>query len=340
LETLLESLRQELKIPAYSAAIDPVHGGRRSLPYVFTEQGVAMLSSVLNSEHAIAVNIILNSRGEIFMKNYSLKIAIMVICGALSVMAFPPRNQSEQASNVITPKLNLRKVLPKHSGIPPVAQLYQNQTNEAAEREKRNERQRVSHGLYTGKVIVDPGMKEINGQAESINLTFVDSVQILKPGEAKDPPGLPISGATIVIGTIVNGDAYLNDEHTGVVSEYRVAVQDVLSSDPQNPLSVRDNISTWRPGGSVSFHSGHIKHFVVSGLGFPEIGTTYLLFLRPTNSSLKDYVISAAFSLKNQVVSALDDKQDQSSFDGTSENDFLNTVRKEIAARETGGRKQ
>jgi hypothetical protein len=44
-------------------------------------------------------------------------------------------------------------------------------------------------------------------------------------------------------------------------------------------------------------------------------------------------VISAAFSLKNQVVSALDDKQDQSSFDGTSENDFLNTVRKEIAAR-------
>jgi hypothetical protein len=33
------------------------HGGRRSLPYVFTEQGVAMLSSVLNSDRAIAVNI-------------------------------------------------------------------------------------------------------------------------------------------------------------------------------------------------------------------------------------------------------------------------------------------
>jgi hypothetical protein len=28
-------------------------GGRRKLPYVFTEQGVAMLSSVLNSEKAI-----------------------------------------------------------------------------------------------------------------------------------------------------------------------------------------------------------------------------------------------------------------------------------------------
>ena len=33
------------------------HGGRRSLPYVFTEDGVAMLSSVLNSERAIDVNI-------------------------------------------------------------------------------------------------------------------------------------------------------------------------------------------------------------------------------------------------------------------------------------------
>ncbi len=32
-------------------------GGRRYLPYAFTEEGVAMLSSVLNSERAIAVNI-------------------------------------------------------------------------------------------------------------------------------------------------------------------------------------------------------------------------------------------------------------------------------------------
>ena len=33
------------------------HGGRRYLPYAFTEQGVAMLSSVLRSERAIQVNI-------------------------------------------------------------------------------------------------------------------------------------------------------------------------------------------------------------------------------------------------------------------------------------------
>ena len=33
------------------------HGGRRTAPYAFTEQGVAMLSSVLGSARAIAVNI-------------------------------------------------------------------------------------------------------------------------------------------------------------------------------------------------------------------------------------------------------------------------------------------
>ena len=33
------------------------YGGRRYLPYVFTEQGVAMLSSVLRSSQSIAVNI-------------------------------------------------------------------------------------------------------------------------------------------------------------------------------------------------------------------------------------------------------------------------------------------
>jgi len=33
------------------------HGGRRTLPYTFTEQGVAMLSSVLRSHRAVEVNI-------------------------------------------------------------------------------------------------------------------------------------------------------------------------------------------------------------------------------------------------------------------------------------------
>ena len=37
--------------------ISATHGGRRGLPYAFTEQGVAMLSSVLRSPRAVQVNI-------------------------------------------------------------------------------------------------------------------------------------------------------------------------------------------------------------------------------------------------------------------------------------------
>ena len=37
--------------------ISSSHGGRRTLPYAFTEQGVAMLSSVLRSSRAVEVNI-------------------------------------------------------------------------------------------------------------------------------------------------------------------------------------------------------------------------------------------------------------------------------------------
>jgi len=44
-----ESLRSQIVTSSW--------GGRRYLPYAFTEQGVSMLSSVLNSKQAIQVNI-------------------------------------------------------------------------------------------------------------------------------------------------------------------------------------------------------------------------------------------------------------------------------------------
>jgi hypothetical protein len=42
-----------------SARAKKGRGGRRTQPYVFTELGVAMLSSVLNSERAVQINILI-----------------------------------------------------------------------------------------------------------------------------------------------------------------------------------------------------------------------------------------------------------------------------------------
>ena len=42
-----------------SATSSSSHGGRRYQPYAFTEHGVAMLSSVLHSERAVQMNILI-----------------------------------------------------------------------------------------------------------------------------------------------------------------------------------------------------------------------------------------------------------------------------------------
>jgi phage regulator Rha-like protein len=47
------------------------HGGRRSMPYAFTEQGVAMLAAVLNSPKAIDVNINI-MRAFVNLRHYAL----------------------------------------------------------------------------------------------------------------------------------------------------------------------------------------------------------------------------------------------------------------------------
>ena len=58
-------------------------GGTRSLPYAFTEQGVAMLSGVLNSDRAIQVNIqimrIFTKLREMLVENLSLRIEVEAI---------------------------------------------------------------------------------------------------------------------------------------------------------------------------------------------------------------------------------------------------------------------
>ena len=51
-----ELLRFQTGTSKVKEKTDP-RGGRRNLPFAFTEQGVAMLSSVLRSERAVSVNI-------------------------------------------------------------------------------------------------------------------------------------------------------------------------------------------------------------------------------------------------------------------------------------------
>jgi hypothetical protein len=273
------------------------------------------------------------------MKNFTAKILLFLASIVLATIAFPARNQQGQVRRGGSTKEDLPKLLSKHSALPPVARFDEPSVPpDPQEQARRQSRERLSKGTYTHKVILDPGVRELNGQAESIDLTFVDGVKILKPGERPDPAGLPISGSIIVIGTVVSGNAYVNQEHTGVFSEYKLTVQEVLKPDPESVISARDEIPAWLPGGTLQFQSGHIRHFIVAGSNYPEIGTQYVFFLRRPDKTVKDYVISTAYSIRDQAVSPLDGMEyPPSPFEGMPLSNFLDKLRQEISIRREGG---
>ena len=54
---MFQLTKEEFKNLRFQFGTSSLWGGRRYLPYVFTEQGVAMLSSVLHSKRAVLVNV-------------------------------------------------------------------------------------------------------------------------------------------------------------------------------------------------------------------------------------------------------------------------------------------
>ena len=271
------------------------------------------------------------------MKNYFTKIPLLMAGVALAAIAFPTRNQLRPVPPGVSMRDELRKILPKHSTLPPVAQWQEPSIpQDPQDQERRVHRERLK-GLNKYKPILDPGVREINGQAESIDLTFIDEVQIIKPGEIADPAGLPIRGCVIVIGTVSSGNAYVTQGHTLVFSEYKVEVQEVLKADPASVISARDMLTIWRSGGSIQFPSGHITHYIIGGRGFPELGTQYVFFLRRPDKTVDDYAINTAYSIKDQAVSPLDDILYKNPFDGIPAKEFLDKLRHEISVRREGG---
>ena len=54
---MFQLTQEEYEALRFQSGTSKTRGGRRYLPYAFTEQGVAMLSSVLNSPRAVQVNV-------------------------------------------------------------------------------------------------------------------------------------------------------------------------------------------------------------------------------------------------------------------------------------------
>jgi hypothetical protein len=141
--------------------------------------------------------------------------------------------------------------------------------------------------------------------------------------------------AAVVIGTVLGGKAYVSKDHTFVYSDYPVKVDQILKQDPSVNLTVGGVLVAMRQGGTIRFPSGHVRHFINNGHGFPAIGAQYLFFLlKPDAVPEYEMAIGATYALRNGRVYPLDDISNE--FEGVSEPDFLSKVQTAIA--QNGGK--
>lgn len=166
-------------------------------------------------------------------------------------------------------------------------------------------------------------------------------------------PALPVpqSGA-IVVGEVVDAQAYLSGDKTDVYSEFTVRVEEVLKADGRAELAPGSLVVTERQGGAVRFSSGSVQHYGVHRQGVPLVSRRYVLFLKPDDQG-QDFQILTGYELRAGRVFPLDgeDVQDKRAelqfarYRGSDEVTFLNAVREAIkqalqAAPETGGQSQ
>lgn len=149
--------------------------------------------------------------------------------------------------------------------------------------------------------------------------------------------------STVIIGTVLDAQAYLSEDKNSVYSEFTVRVEEVLKNDPDEPISVGDSIVAERSGGRVRLRSGRISSFYVTGQNPPRGGRRYVFFLGfnrydADNRSLaspRDLSrhILTGYELRGGRVFALDGAGGKNfqKHEGKDETTFLNETRYSIA---------
>jgi hypothetical protein len=147
---------------------------------------------------------------------------------------------------------------------------------------------------------VDPRRFAITEQRES---SFGSPAFDASPVE----PGLPAAQSdAIVIGEIVGAQAFLTEDKTDVVSEFRIDVKEILKENLVAPFSVGDSFDVLRSGGGVRFPSGKVIRYGHEGKPLPQVGRRYLFFLKYNQDGGNDYLILTAYELHGGRVMPLD----------------------------------
>jgi hypothetical protein len=215
-----------------------------------------------------------------------------------------------------------------HSGLPVVGELVRHPEppEDHAGRQLKEQWYRQS---TSPREVKDPGQL-VNGEMETINLRFIDTVEV---GQSTEPRGLPVSLSAVVIGSILSGECFVDEVRTTVYTDYKLKIVQVLK-DSTATLSVGGQVVASRPEGAVHFPSGHTTNYLIQGMGLPQIGSEYILFLLPI-PNLPEYEIATGYELKNGRVYSLDDEN--GSANNMDQTTFIKQVQTYIAQQ--GGTK-
>ena len=110
---------------------------------------------------------------------------------------------------------------------------------------------------------------------------------------------------TVLIGQVLDAQAYLSNDKTGVYSEFTILIDEVLKGDVGTSFPSRSKVIIERVGGAVRFPSGRIQRDETSGQGMPRIGCRYVLFLKRLDQD-QDFSLVTGYELRGERVFPLD----------------------------------
>jgi len=158
----------------------------------------------------------------------------------------------------------------------------------------------------------------------SENTTLVDAID-------SNLPALPVTQSNaVLIGEVLNAQAYLSDDRTGVYSEFTIRVSDIIKSDWD--VKIGNLIEVDRDGGRVKFPSGKTHWYSVDKENMPNTGRRYVLFVTRQNE-LGALHLLTGYELREGKVFPLDDLPQFAAHTAQDETSFMNAVRAALAKR-------
>ena len=144
-------------------------------------------------------------------------------------------------------------------------------------------------------------------------------------------PAIPSSRSDVIaVGNVTDARAYLSNDKTGIYSEFKVTVEEVLKNSAAAPLLVNDFICVERIGGAVRYPSKGKYLYRVAGQGMPLVGKRYVFFLK-ANELAQTFDVITAYESRGDKVFPLDSAQQFDAYKGMDWAIFVGVLRGAIA---------